>query len=94
MTIGPKAFEVGGEVREAFIKQDVKSDLAFKPSQNDGKYFADIYQLARLRLHGVGVDLINGGQACTYQEQQFFKNCKRVFIRQKPCLKTDNKVDL
>lgn len=70
--IGPKAFEVGAEVREVFIKQNAKSDLAFKPSQNDGKYFADIYELARLRLDGVGVDLINGGQACTYQDQRFF----------------------
>jgi copper oxidase (laccase) domain-containing protein len=70
--IGPKAFEVGAEVREAFVKQNTQSDLAFKPSSNDSKYFADIYQLARLRLQGLGVNLINGGQACTYQDQQFF----------------------
>ena len=70
--IGPKAFEVGAEVRDAFIKQNAKSDSAFKASHNDGKYLADIYQLARLRLHALGVDDIKGGQACTYQDQQFF----------------------
>jgi YfiH family protein len=70
--IGPKAFEVGAEVRDAFIKQNAKSDLAFQPSHNHGKYLADIYQLARLRLHALGVNDIRGGEACTYQDQQFF----------------------
>ncbi len=70
--IGPKAFEVGAEVREAFIQQNAQSDSAFQASKNDGKYLADIYQLAKLRLHALGVGDIKGGEACTYQDQHFF----------------------
>lgn len=43
--IGPRAFEVGAEVREAFMVVDAKSSTAF--IQHGDKYLADIYQLAR-----------------------------------------------
>ena len=44
--IGPEAFEVGAEVREAFIAKDA-AQSAFRPAGE--KYFANIYQLARQR---------------------------------------------
>src|SRR6185503_15134111 len=48
-TIGPGAFEVGDDVREAFTKGDPGSGGAFAPHK-PGKYLADLYALARRRL--------------------------------------------
>src|SRR5690606_30206651 len=53
--IGPTAFEVGPEVREAFQIAHPQAIEAFQPSVNAGKYLADLYQLARLRLAAQGV---------------------------------------
>ncbi|MFO7592882.1 MAG: peptidoglycan editing factor PgeF [Pseudomonadota bacterium] len=74
--IGPRAFEVGAEVREAFVTEDAAADGAFAPS-TDGRYLADIYALARLRLHRVGVDAIYGGEHCTYSEPERFYSYRR-----------------
>ena len=60
--IGPRAFEVGVEVREAFMAVDAKASAAF--IQHGDKYLADIYQLARQRLANVGVEQIFGGDRC------------------------------
>ena len=69
--IGPQAFEVGAEVRQAFIAQDAEDAAAFTPSGD--KYYADIWQLARLRLQRKGVRHFTGGGLCTFsQPDQFF----------------------
>jgi YfiH family protein len=69
--IGPQAFEVGPEVREAFVQQ-----LPKRPSlcaqQRPGKFMADIYQLARLRLAARGVTAVYGGGFCTVTDPRFF----------------------
>lgn len=70
--IGPRAFEVGGEVREAFIAVQPEADQAFVPSINAGKYMANIYQLARLRLAARGVTAVYGGGFCTVSDPRFF----------------------
>lgn len=71
--IGPANFEVGAEVRAAFLAKNPLAAEAFTPSQNAGKYLADIYQLARQRLQAAGVTQIYGGQYCTVADpQQFF----------------------
>jgi len=71
--IGASAFEVGGEVKEAFVLQDKQAESAFKTSRNDGKWLADIYLLAKQRLKVLGVNQIYGGDYCTYEdESQFF----------------------
>lgn len=70
--IGPAAFEVGGEVRTAFIAHDANADAAFKPHGAE-KYLADIYLLARQRLNALGITRVYGGDRCTYtQKDQFF----------------------
>ena len=70
--IGPNAFEVGAEVRSAFIRQQATAAQAFHATAND-KYLADLYLLARQRLHLLGVNAIYGGNYCTYQQAaQFF----------------------
>jgi len=70
--IGPQAFEVGPEVREAFIKQLPEAAKAFVPSHNAGKFMADIYLLARLRLAERGVTAVYGGGFCTVTDPRFF----------------------
>ncbi|RON86914.1 peptidoglycan editing factor PgeF [Pseudomonas fluorescens] len=70
--IGPQAFEVGPEVREVFIKQLPEAAKAFVPSHNAGKFMADIYLLARLRLAERGVTAVYGGGFCTVTDPRFF----------------------
>jgi len=74
--IGPECFEVGTEVRDAFV---VKSHLflpAFTPIKQ-GKCFADIYQLARIELAGLGITHLYGGDFCTVTEQERFFSYRR-----------------
>lgn len=70
--IGPQAFEVGAEVREAFVSQHPQALEAFKPSINTGRFMADIYQLARIRLAARGVAAVYGGGFCTYSDPRFY----------------------
>jgi polyphenol oxidase len=70
--IGPQAFEVGPEVREVFVQQLPEADLAFVPSRNAGKFMADIYALARLRLAARGVTAVYGGGFCTVTDPRFY----------------------
>lgn len=70
--IGLQAFEVGPEVREAFVQQLPSTTQAFVPSRNPGKFMADIYQLARLRLAARGITAVYGGGFCTVSDPRFF----------------------
>ena len=65
--IGPQSFEVGEEVRAAFMTRQPEASVAFAPS-NSGKWLADIYLLARLRLNALGIMRIYGGDQCTYTD--------------------------
>lgn len=73
--IGPDAFEVGGEVRDAFIARHPQSVAAFKPQQQT--WLADIYTLARIRLNACGVTAIYGGEGCTYTDATRFYSYRR-----------------
>ncbi len=73
--IGPEAFEVGAEVREAFIAKDAQAESAFRSAGE--KYFANIYQLARQHLANVGVEQIFGGDRCTLSEKDDFFSYRR-----------------
>lgn len=77
--IGPQAFEVGAEVRNAFIAHHPLSDAFFKAADGDrqGKFFADLYGLARLRLNAIGVMRIYGGGLCTYRDTANFFSYRR-----------------
>lgn len=70
--IGPAAFEVGAEVREAFVSRHAAAVEAFSPSRNAGRYMADIYQLARIRLAACGVSAVFGGGFCTQGDPRFY----------------------
>lgn len=74
--IGAGAFEVGGEVRDAFLAGDVEAEPAFRPSPG-GRWFADMYRLARLRLRQQGVTEVYGGGLCTYSDAERFYSYRR-----------------
>jgi len=75
--IGAAHFEVGSEVRDAFISAQAKAHNAFVPSTNKDKWFADIYLLARLRLEAIGVKNISGGEYCSYADERRFYSYRR-----------------
>lgn len=70
--IGPQAFEVGSEVREVFLGVDPQAASAFVPSANAGRFMADLYALARLRLAACGVSSVYGGGFCTVSDPRFY----------------------
>ncbi len=74
--IGPQAFEVGDEVRQAFVAQHPGAAAAFVPHAA-GKWLADIYQLACIRLNHAGVHAIYGGGRCTFTEADSFYSYRR-----------------
>ena len=76
-TIGPDAFEVGPEVREAFVAHDARAAAAFRDGK-PGKFMADLYHLARQRLAAAGVVHVGGGGFCTYHDAQCFFSYRRV----------------
>ncbi|MBH9341584.1 peptidoglycan editing factor PgeF [Pseudomonas aeruginosa] len=75
--IGPRAFEVGGEVRDAFIGAHAEAQAAFVPSANPGRFMADIYHLARIRLAVHGVTAVHGGGFCTFSDSERFYSYRR-----------------
>lgn len=78
--IGPQAFEVGPEVREAFCAAGPQYSACFVPSPTQqGKWLADLAGLARLRLQAMGVTRIYGNDSsaawCTVtQSARFFSH--------------------
>ena len=74
--IGPQAFEVGDEVRAAFVAQQPEAAAAFVPHA-PGKWLADIYALARIRLGHAGVAAVYGGGRCTFSEADAFYSYRR-----------------
>jgi YfiH family protein len=82
--IGPNAFEVGEDVLDAFVaasraqSRDATA-AAFRAAGAPGKYSADIYALARLRLGEIGIDAsrIHGGTHCTVTEETRFYSYRR-----------------
>jgi len=74
--ISQNEFEVGDEVRAAFVAIQPQAASAFIPGRN-GKWFADLCALARLRLNALGITAIHGGGYCTYRERERFFSYRR-----------------
>ena len=74
--IGPQAFEVGDEVRDAFVAEDADAAMHFTANR-EGHWLADLYGLARLRLTRSGVDAVFGGGRCTFSEPASFFSYRR-----------------
>ena len=76
--IGPRAFEVGPEVRDAFVQDGMKLDDFFVPQSGD-RFLADLAALARWRLQRLGIRHIQGNNSqppwCTFtQSSRFFSH--------------------
>jgi YfiH family protein len=74
--IGPFHFEVGGEVREAFLKGDSGAGGAFAPNER-GRFMADLAMLARRQLLTLGVSRVYGGGECTYSHRSRYFSHRR-----------------
>lgn len=68
--IGPSAFEVGSEVRDAFMSKDPQASKCFIP--HNTKYFGDLVGLAKLRLSAAGVHQTYNADVCTFADQHYF----------------------
>ncbi|MFC5428127.1 peptidoglycan editing factor PgeF [Paraburkholderia denitrificans] len=84
--IGPGAFEVGADVRDAFMnhpaavgaqQRDATAAAFVARPEAPGKYFASLNALARLRLATLGIERISGGDLCTYTQRERFYSYRR-----------------
>jgi len=73
---GPRAYEVGDEVRDAFVASTSGAVTAFAATR-PGHWVCDLYALARLRLAALGVHRVTGGHYCTISEPQRFFSHRR-----------------
>jgi polyphenol oxidase len=74
--IGPRSFEVGHDVFDAFCAHDPAAHACFVTGA-DEKWLADLYGLATLRLARAGVTAIEGGGHCTMREDHRFFSYRR-----------------
>jgi YfiH family protein len=74
--ISQPAFEVGGEVRDIFLAHDPAAADCFIANER-GRWQADLYGLARMRLAGVGVVQVSGGEYCTFGDPERFFSYRR-----------------
>lgn len=80
--IGPNRFEVGQDVLDAFLRRPGVNEAAVRAAftpfgLKPGKYFADLYALARLALVGAGVHRVWGGDFCTVSNSGRFYSYRR-----------------
>lgn len=74
--IGPARFEVGEEVRAAFLARDAGCGEAFTAG-TAGRWMCNLYTLARRRLAALGVTQVSGGGLCTYEDEARFYSHRR-----------------
>lgn len=80
--IGPRAYEVGEEVREAFLAHDAEAANAFQPKR-PGHWLLDLYAVARQRLQAAGVRAVFGGGFCTFTQADRFFSFRRDRTRER-----------
>ena len=70
---GASRYEVGEEVRQAFLAEDSRAETAFTATR-PGHYLIDMVAIARQRLQSVGVTRVFGGQHCTIGDIRFYSH--------------------
>jgi YfiH family protein len=75
-SIGPAHFEVGEEVRAAFLAHDAAARTAFS-SNARGRWQCDLQALARARLAALGVQWVHADTSCSYAQPQRFYSYRR-----------------
>jgi YfiH family protein len=73
---GPQAYEIGEEVRAAFLAHDGRAESAFAPTRQ-GHWRVDLYALARQRLADAGVTRVYGAGLCTISDPQHYYSHRR-----------------
>ena len=71
--IAAKSYEVGEEVRAAFLAQSAAAERAFAPTR-PGHWLCDLYALARLRLEACGICAVHGGEFDTFTDPRFYSH--------------------
>ena len=84
--ISQSHFEVGPEVRDAFMAVDQRAGSTFVPGDGD-RLYCDLYAFARMRLEEVGLKQIYGGGLCTFSDPTHWFSYRRDGPR-KGCLAT------
>jgi copper oxidase (laccase) domain-containing protein len=74
--ISQPAFEVGDEVRAAFVAAHAGAEACFLPNER-GRWQADLYALAGRMLGAAGVDAVYGGGLCTFGDAERFFSYRR-----------------
>jgi YfiH family protein len=74
--ISAAAYEVGADVRDAYLAQEPAAERFFAPNAH-GRWQADLYGLARQSLNAAGVLAVAGGGFCTFSESQRFFSHRR-----------------
>lgn len=80
--IGPCHFEVGADVRDAFLALDLleinnEEAILFQEAEAPGKWMADLYAIAKILLTVGGVSQFYGEPVCTYCEFDRFYSYRR-----------------
>lgn len=75
--ISQPCFEVGEEVKDTFCAKYPDVSLAFKTGQKTGKFYADLYAIARYILNRHGIDEVLGGDQCSYRQAQDYFSYRR-----------------
>lgn len=75
--ISAKAYEVGDDVRDAFLARHADAGTGFLPGRAPGKWFMDLYLLARQQLVVAGVSAVHGGNYCTATQADLFFSHRR-----------------
>jgi len=75
--ISQPCFEIGEEVKLAFCSKYPELDSAFKNSEKAAKFYANLYAIARFILQQQGVDLVLGGDQCSYQQAEEYFSYRR-----------------
>lgn len=75
--IGPDRFEVGEEVIEQLSATGNSNNDWYRPANRAGKFFVDLYSLARDRLIKSGVEEVSGGGLCTFTDDRHFYSYRR-----------------
>jgi len=74
--ISAAAYEVGADVRDAYLAKDPRAASCFAPNAR-GRWQADLYALARASFAAAGVSEVHGGQFCTFGEDERFFSHRR-----------------
>jgi hypothetical protein len=73
--ISKSSFEVGEEVKSQYLSKNESFERSF--IKDNGSYYLDIYDAAKVVLEDFGVKSISGGDSCTYNDSENFFSYRR-----------------